>query len=59
MLTDEWHRSSRCSSGGCIAARRVDTVEVADTKLENSPVLRFGPESWRQFVAAVRDGEFG
>lgn len=58
MLTNEWRRSSRCSTGGCVTARHVGVVEVADSKQAASPVLRFGSELWRRFVAAVRDGEF-
>lgn len=55
----QWRRSTRCSTGACTAVRlAAGVVEVADSKLDESPVLRFGPGAWRQFVAAIRDGEF-
>lgn len=58
MLTDQWRTSSYSGGNGCVAARVVLVVEVADSKTADSPILSFGVERWRQFVAAVRDDEF-
>jgi hypothetical protein len=53
-----WHRSSRCSSGGCVEmASTVETVLVRDSKLRDSAILSFEPAAWNAFVTAAVAGE--
>jgi hypothetical protein len=33
-------------------------MAVRDSKDPDGPVLRFGTESWRQFIGSVRSGAF-
>jgi hypothetical protein len=55
-----WRRSTRCGESGCVEVAFVERGSlVRDSKIDDSPVLSFGPESWAAFVAAVRAGEFG
>jgi len=35
-----------------------DAVGVRDSKDRTGPVLVFGPDQWRAFVDAVKQGEF-
>jgi hypothetical protein len=55
-----WRKSSRSGqNGSCIEVRRLsDIIEVRDTKDRSGPVLSFSALAWRDFVAAVNDGEF-
>lgn len=49
-----WHRSTRCSSGGCVEmARTPDAVLVRDSKQIGGEILAFDPQAWRAFVADV------
>jgi hypothetical protein len=55
----EWHRSTRCSSGGCIeVARTAEEFLVRDSKVSGGSILSFGADGWGDFVAAVCTGEF-
>jgi hypothetical protein len=46
---------SGSNNGNCIAVgERRDGVAVIDTKLDDSPVLRFTPEAWRALVTKVK-----
>jgi hypothetical protein len=55
----EWHRSARCSSGGCIElARAGEEFLVRDSKVNGGSILSFGADGWGAFVAAVCAGEF-
>jgi hypothetical protein len=54
-----WRKSSRSSSGNCVeVASLAGVIVVRDSKDTAGPVLTFGPEGWRQFLAGIRDGEF-
>jgi hypothetical protein len=54
-----WRKSSRSSSGNCVeVASLAGVIVVRDSKNTSGPVLTFGAEGWRGFVAGVRDGEF-
>jgi Domain of unknown function (DUF397) len=56
-----FRRSTRCDEAGCVeVARAVDgSILVRDSKIDESPVLGFGHGQWADFVASVRDGQFG
>jgi hypothetical protein len=55
----EWRTSTLCSSAGCVEVGfSQDMVGVRDSKDPSSPVLAFDAETWREFVAGVRQGEF-
>jgi len=55
-----WFTSSRSSPAGhCVEmAVQPGAVEVRDSKNRTAGTLRFTSESWREFVAAVRSGQF-
>jgi hypothetical protein len=53
-----WHRSTRCSSGGCIElARDGEEFLVRDSKVDDGPILSFSRLAWGEFVAAVNEGD--
>jgi hypothetical protein len=55
----DWHRSTRCSSGGCIElARAGEEFLVRDSKVSGGPILSFGRVAWGEFVASVNAGDF-
>lgn len=55
-MTGQWRRSTRCSTGACLIQRVTDdgTVQVADSKQDDGPILTFEAEAWRAFIAAVK-----
>lgn len=55
-----WHKSGRSNTThGCVeCAVEEDTIVVRDSKDPDGPVLTFAPDSWRDFIAAVKAGEF-
>lgn len=55
-----WRRSTRCGEAACVeVAVSEHSSFMRDAKLDDSPVLTFGRESWASFLAGVRAGEFG
>ena len=55
-----WRTSSRCGATECVEVGTGQSViGVRDSKLEQSPVLVFGAETWSAFTAAVRTGTVG
>ena len=59
MLEPNWRRPSTCESSGCVeVALDVPYVVVRDGNHVMGPVLKFTPGEWREFVDAVRRGEF-
>ena len=58
---EQWKKSpkSGTNSGSCVEVRRRDgTIQVRDSKDREGPVLTFDREGWKEFVHAVREGEF-
>ena len=54
-----WKKSTRSGGNGCVEVNlALPEVGVRDSKNPASPVISFGPESWRAFVAQVRTGTF-
>jgi hypothetical protein len=55
-----WRKSTRSGAAGhCVEiAEARPAVLVRDSKDATGPVLRFGANEWKGFVAGVRNGEF-
>jgi Domain of unknown function (DUF397) len=57
-----WRKSSYTGSNGgnCVevADNLSGVVAVRDSKDPGGPVLAFGPDEWRAFMAAIKMGEF-
>jgi hypothetical protein len=54
-----WRRSTRCSSSACVeVAASEQTVFVRHSAHPEALNLSFSRECWREFVAALRAGEF-
>jgi Domain of unknown function (DUF397) len=60
IAVSRFRKSSWCNGAdGCVeVASTDDGFLVRDSKLDDSPILRFGPQAWTEFVASVRDGQF-
>jgi hypothetical protein len=55
-----WHRSTRCSNGGCIElARAGEEFLVRDSKVDGGSILSFSRAAWGEFVLGVTAGDFG
>jgi uncharacterized protein DUF397 len=55
-------RSARCSANSCVEVAEFGDGRVAirDSKAGHSgPILVFGRDEWRGFIAAVKADEFG
>jgi hypothetical protein len=54
-----WRKSSRSSdTANCVQfATTTDRVGVRDSKNPDGPILWFGRDCWRDFIAAVNDGK--
>ena len=51
-----WHRSSRCSSGGCVEVgydAQAGHILVRDSKNPDQAPLRFTAEEWDAFAAGA------
>jgi Domain of unknown function (DUF397) len=59
-LSNAWRTSSRCNSGGCVAAALSSAGEVLvrDSTFSDGPILRFSAAAWQHFATSIRDGEF-
>ncbi len=59
-VTPEWKKSTASgTSGDCVELRTADgLVEVRDSKNPTGPILAFGPDAHRRFIAAIKAGEF-
>jgi hypothetical protein len=56
-----WRKSMRSNSGGnCVEVARnlPGVVAVRDSKHPQGPALRFSPDEWSAFLAALQAGEF-
>lgn len=56
----QWRRSSRCNGGTCVEV----SAEGAKVRVRNpadpaGAMLEFSRDSWREFLAQVREGHFG
>jgi hypothetical protein len=48
-----------CEGGGaCVEAGKMEIVAVRDSKNPDGPVLGFYMTEWKEFVKAVKAGEF-
>jgi Domain of unknown function (DUF397) len=56
----EWRKSTRSNGQAqCVeVAELIAAVAVRDSKNPAGPVLVFGPDEWRAFVAGAKGGEF-
>lgn len=59
-LNTTWRKSSRSNAdGACVEARRrLDEVQVRDTKNRRGPVLSFTTLAWRRFISDVQSGHY-
>lgn len=58
MLTPKWTKPSQCDSSNCVEASRYDDrVFVRASRYPYREAV-FSVEEWREFLAAVRSGEF-
>jgi hypothetical protein len=56
---DGWRKSTKSAAENCVeCATTASAVLVRDSKDPTGPVLRFDPERWTEFIAAVSDGTF-
>jgi hypothetical protein len=55
-----WVKSSHSDpDNACVeVAQLPNAVGVRDSKDQDGPVLAFGPDAWRGFVAGVKAGQF-
>ncbi len=52
-----WKKSTHSGGNGCVETRHTDTVQVRDSKLDNSPILQFHPTQWAEFIHAIKTGQ--
>lgn len=56
MVDNTWRKSTKCDSGTCVETKLIDgDVHVRDSDHRE---LQLTPQSWSEFVAGVKDGEF-
>jgi hypothetical protein len=56
----QWRRSSRCNGGSCVeVSAEGDKVRVRNSADPAGTVLEVSRDSWREFLAQVREGHFG
>jgi hypothetical protein len=58
-VDEAWRKSTYSGSngGGCLeAGQRPATIVVRDSKLTDSPMLRFSADAWRRFTAELKQG---
>jgi hypothetical protein len=53
-----WRRSTKCEAGSCVEVANLDQRVGMRNSTQPEMSLAFSVESWREFVAAVRAGEF-
>jgi hypothetical protein len=54
-----WKTSRHCGSGGCVeVAEASDAVHIRRSQSPHGPRLTVTRVAWRDFLAAVRAGEF-
>lgn len=61
LATVVWKKSSASTANGnCVEVARfpAGVIAVRDSKDQAGAILRFGPDSWRQFLDEVRQGPF-
>ena len=54
-----WQKSSRSSNGNCVEIKKEEgRVLMRDSKDRSGPVLTFDADTFRAFIADLKDGEF-
>lgn len=53
-----WRKSSFCQAGECVEIVRQNDVILLRNSTHPENIVRYTPEEWRVFAAAVRAGEF-
>jgi hypothetical protein len=54
-----WQRSPYCAGGSCVEiATDRGEILIRDSKLADSPILRFTREEWAAFAAGVKEDAF-
>jgi hypothetical protein len=55
----EWGHSSFCNGGACVEVRPLgERVEVRDSENPGN-IISFSASNWRDFVAGIKNDEFG
>lgn len=59
-LDETWRKSTYSgTNGACVEVRKIDDViEVRDSKIADSPILRFNQLEWDAFTSGMNSGEF-
>jgi hypothetical protein len=54
-----WRRSPYCASAACVEVAVINgEIALRDSKLRDSPILRFTREEWDAFTAGVQADSF-
>ncbi|MCP2325036.1 hypothetical protein HDA40_003543 [Hamadaea flava] len=53
-----WRRSTKCESGSCVEVADLDENVGLRNSTRPEIAIAFSVETWRDFIAGVRAGEF-
>lgn len=53
-----WLRSTRCEHANCVEVSFGTDVLMRNSALPDEPSLIVAPDAWRDFIAAVKNGDF-
>jgi hypothetical protein len=54
-----WHHAGRCESNQCVEVKIEDrTVSMRESRVPDGHQIVFTTDAWRDFLAAVKRGEF-
>jgi Domain of unknown function (DUF397) len=54
-----WRTALNCDGGACVqVAADQHSILIGSTRQPDGPVLVYSPDEWREFVAAIKKGDF-